>query len=124
MACENALWHVDALTIDGVALAIGDSSAVIEGLAGFENEAKPAAGAGETKTMRKKIATIIKAKLQMMDPAQTESLSQACSAQIVLRDAKLEKRVMFTKCSFAKMGEVGKDEVDIEWIANTPAVYL
>ncbi len=124
MTCTSSIYHIDSLTIDGVAIAIEDSSAEIEGLAGIENEAKPSAGAGATKTVRKKIPTIIKAKLQLVNPADVEYFSAVCESQITVKDAHLGKRIMFSKCSFGKLGTVGKESVDVEFIANSRPVYL
>lgn len=124
MDCKNSLFHVDTLVVDGVPINITDSSAMVSGLAGFENEPVTAAGNGEDAIKRKKVPRIIKAKLMLTDPSQTKYFSGLCNSTITLRDTHSSKRIMFNKCSFGKMGDVGGGEVDIEFIGISQPVYL
>lgn len=122
--CDNALFHVDSLTIDGVAIAIADASAEVEGLAGYENEAKPSAGNAPTAIQRKKVPCTINAQLQLTKLAQIDTIKNTCNAQIVLRDQHSGQRILFSKASFASMGKVGAGPVDIKFIATSQPQYL
>ena len=121
--CDNSLFHVDVLAIDGVPIAIEESSATITGLAGYENEVSVSA-TGPDAVKRKKVGRMIKAKLQLKNLKDIKLLSETCSAQITLRDTHSGQRVMFAQAAFAKLGDVGQGSVDIEFIGVSPPQYL
>lgn len=123
-SCDDAIYKVDTLTVNGVAIEIEDSSATVSGLAGFENEAVVAAGNGKDGIKRKKVPCIIKAKSLLKRLSQVTDLSTTCQATIVLKDGHTQQRIQFSSAAFGKMGDVGNGSADIEFIATSKPVFL
>jgi hypothetical protein len=123
MTCDNSLFKVDSLTVDGVALAIEDGSATIEGVARYTNETVVSAS-GADFTKRKRVPTMINARIQFGPKVNPDDLAKICGAQIVLRDQHAPRRAVANKCSFASMGRVGDGAVDISFNVLEPIQWL
>ena len=122
--CEHSLFHVDELIVDGIKIAIEESSATVSGLAGFENEVVVTAGNDMDALKRKKVPRVIKAKLVLKDLKQIEALSMTCSAQVSLRDMHSGQRILFTTASFMKIGDVGAGSMDLEMAGLSAPIFM
>ena len=122
--CDNSVFHIDELVVDGIPIKIEESSATVSGLAGFENEIVVTAGDDDDAVSRKKVARIIKAKAVINDPAVIEGWSMYCNASLTLRDTHSGKRIHFSKASFMKLGDVGGKSVDFEMAGISKPIYL
>lgn len=110
----NDLFVIDSITVDGAAIAIEESSATVDGLLGFENEAV-ASASGEHGQMRKRVVPVVKAKLMFFSGMTTEEMQGWTNVQLVLRQTTVNKRVRLSKASISKLGEVGNGNVDVEF---------
>jgi hypothetical protein len=122
--CENSTFHVDELIVDGIKIAIEESSATVSGLAGYENEVIVTAGNDMDALKRKKVARIIKAKLVLKDLKQIKDIAMTCSAQVSLRDTHSGQRILFTAASFMKIGDVGAGSVDLEMAGLSQPIFM
>jgi hypothetical protein len=122
--CENSLFHVDELIVDGIKIAIEESSATVSGLAGYENEVVVTAGNDMDALKRKKVARVIKAKLVLKDLKQIKDIAMTCSAQVSLRDTHSGQRILFTTASFMKIGDVGGGAVDLEMAGLSQPIFM
>jgi hypothetical protein len=122
--CENSTFHVDELIVDGIKIAIEESSATVSGLAGYENEVIVTAGNDMDALKRKKVARIIKAKLVLKDLKQIKDIAMTCSAQVSLRDVHSGQRILFTTASFLKIGDVGAGSVDLEMAGLSQPIFM
>lgn len=123
MTCDNALFVVDSITVDGENIPIEQSTARIEGAARYESEVVPS-GIGPDFTKRKRVATKIKAKVLFGPGFDPTLLTQACGAQIVLTDTHTGRRCRAGNCNFGSMGEIGDGSVDMTWNVLTPLQWL
>jgi hypothetical protein len=111
---DSSLFHVDVIVVDGQALAFEDSSGMISGAAGFENEAKLSAS-GPDYTLRKRVARVLKAKLQYTGAVTPDQFAAMKDVQIALRDTVSGRKCVADGASFKSLGDVGSGVVDVEF---------
>ena len=114
MSCENEIFRIDTIMVDGDTIRFEDGTGTIEGAAGFETEAVLAA-TGDDATMRKRVARILKCKILFVDATTPEQFSKVCDAQIVMTNTHTGKRVRAGKCRFKSLGEIGGGSVELEF---------
>jgi hypothetical protein len=123
MTCDNSLFKVDSLLVDGVALAIEDGSATLEGAARYTSEAVVSAS-GQDYVKRKRVPTMINARIQFGPKVNPEDLAKICGATITLRDLHAPRKAVASKCAFASMGRIGDGAVDISFNVLEPIQWL
>ena len=121
--CENEIYIIDSLSINGEPLAIEQGSASIENWLGFELEALPAAS-GPSFSKRKKVTPMIKAKLMFGATTDPEALKAVCCDQIVLTQFSTGKRVRVLRASIAKAGAIGTGVVDVDFLCHTEPQWV
>jgi hypothetical protein len=123
MANKSALFKIDIIMVDGKALAFEDASAMIDGVAGFENETVLAAS-GDDGTLRKRVPRLMKAKILFNDLVDPQALARTSGVQIVLRDSNSGRKCVANTCVFKSMGSVGNGAVDIEFNLLSPLQWV
>jgi hypothetical protein len=123
MAGDNQLFHIDTIIADGQVLAFEDSSGSIEGAAGFENEAKFSAS-GDDFVLRKRVARMLKAKLQWGPTADPKTFANMSNIQIAMRDSFTGRKCLAPKATFQSLGAIGAGTVDIAFILNAELQWL
>jgi hypothetical protein len=123
MANNSALFKIDTIMVDGKAFAFEDSSAMIDGVAGFENEAVLAAS-GDDATLRKRVARLMKAKILFNNTVDPQALARTSSVQIALRDSNSGRKCIANNCVFKSMGSVGNGAVDVEFNLLAPLQWV
>lgn len=108
------LFQIDVLTIDGNSLPIEDSTIRVEGISGYEREVVPAAVLGDDGEKRKRVPRMIKGKVLFGPDVDMDEVAAIRGAQVVLRDSETNRRLRCSKCSTAKVGELGDGPVDFE----------
>ena len=112
MANDNQLFHIDAIVVDGQALAFEDGTGTLTGAARWENTAVPSAQGDDFNT-RKRVPTTLHCKLQFANQINPADLAKISAAQISARDTVNGRRALMPKCSFGSMGEIGNGTVDV-----------
>ena len=112
MSTNNHLFNIDAIVVDGVALAFEGGTGEIEGAGRWENEVVPCA-TGDDYVKRKRVATTLKAKIQFGKTSTPDAFSGLSEVQISARDIKTGRRCLMPKCTFGSMGAIGQGSVDI-----------
>lgn len=123
MANDRAIFLVDTLMVDGKALGFEDASAMIEGVAGFENQSVLAAS-GDDATLRKRVARVLKAKVLFVKTVDPQALAKASGIQIALRDSNSGRKCIANNCVFKSMGSVGNGAVDVEFNLLAPLQWV
>jgi hypothetical protein len=123
MANDRAIFKIDALIVDGKALGFEDASAMIEGVAGFENQSVLAAS-GDDATLRKRVARVLKVKVLFVKTVDPQALVKSNGIQIALRDSFSGRKCIANNCVFKSMGSVGNGAVDVEFNLLAPLQWL
>lgn len=123
MAAKNQLFQIDVITVDGVSLAIEHGTGELEGAAGFEHEVVPSA-TGDDFQKAKRVPRTLKANIQFGPSVTSDQYASAVEAQISLSQTMTGRRALLPKCSFAKMGTIGKGAVDVTWNLLAPVQWL
>lgn len=100
------LLKFDTIVADGVAIAFEDSSATLEGAAGWENTVVPSAS-GDDFTSRKRTPRMLRAKIQFGNTQDPAAWAAMKDIQITARDSQSGRRCLMTKCTFGSLGAVG-----------------
>jgi hypothetical protein len=112
MGTENMLLHIDTVVADGQILAIEDGTGVLSGAAGQANDVVLSAS-GDDFTKRKRVSRMLKMKLQFGGADVPSNFAKMVGVQISARDAQNNRRVLFTKCTFESLGDIGNGSVDV-----------
>lgn len=123
MAGETLLLNLDTLIVDGIAVPIEDSTGTIDGAARHENEVVLSAS-GDDYQKRKRVATVMNAKLQFGPSVDPMKFAKMTDVQITARDSKSGRRALMPRCSFASMGTIGSGSVDVKWNVLAPIQWL
>lgn len=123
MATNNMLFHIDVLIVDGAPVPIEDGSATLSGAARFQNEVVPSAS-GDDYLKRKRVPTLLKAKIQFGPSVDPKKFSALSEVQITARDSVSKRRALMPKCSFGEMGEIGGGAVDVTFNVLAPVQWL
>lgn len=103
---NNSLFKIDALIIDGAAVAFEDGSGEISGAASWEFTVVPSAS-GDDFQSRKRVPRTLKAKMQFGPDVDLDKLTKMTDGQITGRDTVSGRRALMPRCSFGSMGSVG-----------------
>lgn len=106
MAGETQLLKFDTIVADGVALPFEDGSGTLSGAAGWENTVVPSAS-GDDFTSRKRVARMLKAKIQFGSTVDPAALAAMKDIQITARDTQSGRRCLLARCTFGSLGDVG-----------------
>ena len=110
----SAEFKIDTIIIAGNAVAFEDSSGMVEGATGFENETVLAAS-GDDSTLRKRVARVLKAKLSTRKGFDPQSLSDVADIQIAMRDQFTNRKCVVNVCTFKSLGEVGNGACEVQF---------
>ena len=117
------LFQIDTIIVAGQALDFEDSSAKIEGGAGFEYEIVPSAS-GDDAEKRKRVPRTMQAKLNFSADIDPNSFSKMRGVQIAMRDSATGRKCVAPNCGFAKMGEIGGGTVEVTFNLLSPLQWL
>jgi hypothetical protein len=117
------IFKIDVLMADGVALAFEDGSATVTGATGYENESKLSAS-GPDFSLRKRVARVMKAKIQFIATTNPDDLAKKSDIQITMRDSFTGRKCIADSCVFKSMGEIGAGPVDVEFNLLKPLKWL
>lgn len=123
MSNQDAIFHVDSVSVAGKPIPFQDGSATLDGVARYENKPVPA-GSGRDGTIRSRIPTTVKMKLLFNSAQNPADFIGMTNVQITLRDLEAPRRALCNSCSFATMGEIGSGPVDIVFNVLEPVQWL
>jgi hypothetical protein len=123
MADDNKLFKIETIVADGLTLAFEDASGVINGAAGFKNEAKLSAS-GDDFVMRTRVPRTLKAKLQWGPARDTNELTGMNSVQITMRDAISRRKCIANKACFSELGDIGQGTVEVTFLLRSELQWL
>ncbi len=116
-------FKIDTIVLAGTAINFEDSSGMISGAAGFENEPVLAA-TGDDSTKRKRVERVLKAKLSTRTGFDPKSLADMKDIQIAMRDSIGGRKCLANVCTFKKLGDVGNGTAEVEFLLLTDLQWL
>lgn len=112
MADENQLFHIDTIILDGQSISFEDSTGVLSGAAGFEQQTKVSAS-GDDFATRARVPRYLNAKLQWSATSDPKVFAKMRNVQISMRDSFSGRKCLAPKATFGKLGDIGGGTVDI-----------
>lgn len=110
----SAEFKIDTIVVAGNAVSFEDSSGMIEGATGFENETVLAAS-GDDSTLRKRKARVLKAKLSTRQGFDPMVLAGVEDMQIAMRDSNTDRKCLANVCTFKSLGDVGNGACEVQF---------
>lgn len=120
MAAE---FKIDTIVLNGQVVTFEDSSGMISGVTGFENEPVLAAS-GDDSTKRKRVERVLKAKLSTRAGFDAKGLGDMKDIQIAMRDSLSNRKCLANVCTFKKLGDVGNGTAEVEFLLLTDLQWL
>ena len=120
---DQSLFRVDSLTINGVALAIVDSSVRVDGLVPFRKEVVPSASGPDFES-KARVPRVVQGQIQFGPKVSPEELAKIEGARMVLTDLGGPRRILAPNVSLGSFGTVGSGPVDVTFNVLEPYVYL
>lgn len=116
------LFQIESLVANGTPLNIADDSTTLENPLGAEYEGH-ASASGEHGRTRKAVVPMIKTDILFGADTTVDDLD-VDNVDIVLKQISTGRRVRCPKASVAKVGEIGKGKVSVEFIVMGELQWL
>lgn len=103
---DQSLFKVDSITVDGVAIAFVEGTAIINGAGDYTSTVVPS-GNGPDYEQHTRVPRTIELDIQFGRNVNPEDLKKINGARVVMKDSRGPRRCLANSCSFGSLGALG-----------------
>lgn len=103
---DQSLFKVDSITVNSVAIAFVEGTAIINGAGGYTSTVVPS-GNGPDYVQHARVPRTIELDIQFGRTVNPEDLRKIDGALVVLKDTRAPRRCVARNCCFGSLGALG-----------------
>lgn len=103
---DQSLFKIDSLTVNGVAWAFVEGTAIINGAGDYTSTVVPS-GSGPDFQQHARVPRTIELDIQFGRKVNPEDLKKIDGARVVMKDSRGPRRCLANNCSYGSLGAIG-----------------